>query len=259
MKTDKYFLLIAIFAVILCGSVMGERELPETDYGRGLIGRAEPALAGIEQLAVVIVPPEAEPSKDNVVWKNLQAKLIDRLNKTGIKITAGVAGDILNIVELRVDIDMLKLEDSQQYVFHIQTSLSRAVCLAEEHRLFFKADVWNAEPIMQTVPVENMPEKVTSVVLEQAEVFIHAYMAANPKGVESTKDNDVSADIQKRVGPIAKPAVAEHKYVASKNSKVFHKLDCSSAERIKPKNRIFYNSRGEAIQSGRRPCKLCKP
>lgn len=58
-----------------------------------------------------------------------------------------------------------------------------------------------------------------------------------------------SATIQKK----------EWKYVATKNSKVFHRPDCKWAKRISPKNLIGFKSREEAIKSGRRPCRSCGP
>jgi hypothetical protein len=259
MKAKKYFILLAVVAGILYSSVQGEERLIEENYGGGLIGRNNPALAGIERLAVVIVTNDAEPNKEGLAWTELNTKVLERLNKAGIKIIAAIAGNVLNIIELRINIDILKLADLQQNAFHIQTSLSRAVCLAEDHRLLFKADVWDTEPVMRVASVQNMPQEVTSVVLEQVEAFIHAYLAANPKDADSTKSKDVSTTYQKKVAPVVKPIAAEYQYVASKNSKVFHKLDCSSAGKTKTENRIFYNSREEAIQDGRRPCKLCNP
>lgn len=48
-------------------------------------------------------------------------------------------------------------------------------------------------------------------------------------------------------------------YVASKNSKVFHRSTCSSARRMTDKTRLTFSGRQQAGQSGRRPCKICKP
>ena len=59
--------------------------------------------------------------------------------------------------------------------------------------------------------------------------------------------------------PPATVQTKEWKYVASKNSKVFHRPDCKWAKRISPKNLIGYKSREEAIKSGRRPCGICGP
>ena len=48
-------------------------------------------------------------------------------------------------------------------------------------------------------------------------------------------------------------------YVASKRSKVFHRLDCKMAQRICPMNLTGYKTRADAVKDGKRPCKICKP
>jgi hypothetical protein len=53
--------------------------------------------------------------------------------------------------------------------------------------------------------------------------------------------------------------VQEYKYAASKKSKVFQYINCSYEAKIKPENLILFKTREEAIASGRRPCKKCKP
>ena len=163
------------------------------------------------------------------------------------------------LAKLRIDISTLKLENSQQYVFRIQASISREVRLARKNDFYFKADVWKTEPVMQAVSVKSMPTKVTDVVLEQVETFIHAYVAANPPGTRPSAPKDITVKPEKPTKPDAKPIVAEYKYIASKNSKVFHKPDCRWAKRIKPANLVGYNSRNEAIEAGKKPCKSCQP
>ena len=59
--------------------------------------------------------------------------------------------------------------------------------------------------------------------------------------------------------PPATVQTKEWKYVASKNSKVFHRSDCKWAKRIRPKNLIGFKSREGAVKSGRRPCRSCGP
>jgi len=49
------------------------------------------------------------------------------------------------------------------------------------------------------------------------------------------------------------------KYVASEDSRVFHRPDYRYAERITPNNIVGFRSREEAIVSGRKPCKVCRP
>jgi len=51
----------------------------------------------------------------------------------------------------------------------------------------------------------------------------------------------------------------EWSYVASRKSKVFHRADATCVKTISPHNLIGFKSREEAIASGRRPCKACRP
>ena len=51
----------------------------------------------------------------------------------------------------------------------------------------------------------------------------------------------------------------EWKYVASKKSKVFHRPGCKWVKRISAANLIGFKGKEEAIKSGRRPCRSCRP
>jgi len=62
-----------------------------------------------------------------------------------------------------------------------------------------------------------------------------------------------------QISPVATVETKEWKYVASRKSEVFHRPDCRWAKKISPKNLIGFKNKGEAIRSGRRPCKVCKP
>jgi len=257
MKTKKYYLVLGVVTGILCIAALGDIQVIQSDKPR-----INPALAGIEQLYVFTVQPDGEPNKDGLVWEELDGKVELKLKEAGIKIAqiaylgARVVMDH-NIPQLRVYIDMLKPSDSQQYVFHIRTSLVSSVSLVKQPGRYIKADIWKAESAMQATSVQNMPAKVTSAVLEQVEVFIQAYRAANAAGSRSPYPN-VAAPKESPQQPVKK-AVAEYKYVASKNSQVFHTPNCRSAKRISPENMVGYSSREEAVNAGKNPCKICKP
>ncbi len=64
-----------------------------------------------------------------------------------------------------------------------------------------------------------------------------------------TKVSSPPATVQKK----------EWKYVASRKSKVFHRPGCKYAKRIGHKNFIGFKSKEEAIKSGRRLCRSCRP
>lgn len=48
-------------------------------------------------------------------------------------------------------------------------------------------------------------------------------------------------------------------YIGNANSGKFHYSDCRWANKISYHNRVYFNSREEAINSGYVPCKVCDP
>ena len=263
MKAKKYYLILAVVTGILLTCGLCDGQLPGRDEPElVLIGRPNPTLVGIEKVYIELWSELRISHVGITALEDIHKKVQHKLDTAGIKIYPRPFGDAnvkpFRVPELRIDIATLKLDDSQKYVFRVQTSLARTVNLPQ-HRFHIKADVWKTEPTMHAVSVQTMPGAVTNVVLEQAEAFIHAYLAANPSSKLPSDANDISIVLKAQVKPVAKSTAAKYEYVASKNSKVFHKPDCSSARRIKPENLIDYNSRAEAIKAGKRPCKRCKP
>jgi len=261
MKMKGHFLAVTVAVVICCvySLVNAEGLLPEPELG--LIAGPNPALAAIDRLNVVIVSLDDQPGGDGPDWKELKAKVEDKLVKGGVRISSAPDKqgliDCSDMPELRVYADMLKLEDLEFCVFRVQVALARNVHLTE--RYIIKPDVWNVKPAMGTVSVKGISEKLNSTVLDQVDEFMRAYVAA--RAVTSRPADRTGAIC----GPVAaatapsRSTPAKCKYVASKNSRVFHKSTCSSTARIKPANMVTYSTREEAIGAGKRPCKRCKP
>lgn len=260
MNTKKYYLGTAIIIAALCTAVFGEIEQTTQDT---LLDRPNPALARIRQLYIVILADDGEPNKDGLSLKKLEESVEKKIGENGIKIAEAIGREntlrSLAIPELRIDITTLKLEESQQYMFHIQTSLAKKVYLTKNSSRRIKADVWKTEPTMQAVSVQHMPIVVTAAVMEQVEAFIHAYLAANSSGRRTSEASGISTAAKEQTEPVEQSSPAEYQYFASKNSRVFHRPDCSWVKRIKPENLVGYVSREEAINSGKRPCKRCNP
>ncbi len=254
MGAKKYLLISIMIAGILCVPAFGETEL-----SRALIGQPNPAFVGLERLSVVIVPTDSDPNEDGLVWKELHAKVEGKLKEAGIRIIPGIAGNILEIPELQICVDMLKLNGPQLYMFHIRTSLAIKVSLENKRKRYLKAVVWKVGSAMQVASVEQMPAAVTDEVCREVDVFISAWRQANRASDKTGGIITPAVTKKQRQRPAAKSIEAEYKCIASKNSKVFHKADCSSAKRIKPENLVKYGSKGEAIKAGKRPCKRCKP
>lgn len=264
MKNEKYYLVLAIAASFLCVPALGEMELPLDSYEPFLIARPNPALTAIEKLYVVIVPPDSEPNEDAPTWKELESKVQQKLEAAGINTSQIRDGRRdFDVPELTVEIDIFKLQDSHLRIFRIQTSLARAVYLVRDSSWLIKADVWKTKPKMQAAAVQDMPAVVTNCVLQQAEAFIGAYRVANRQPGQSPDANDISnvsvVTPKESPEPSSKQLAVKYEYVASKSSKAFHRPDCRWAREISLTNLEGYNSREQAIQAGKRPCRWCKP
>ena len=139
-----------------------------------------------------------------------------------------------------------------QILRDLHTNGSRAVLSLE----LFNPTYWKQDPL--TVAKTGLA-KMKAAVNQALGVSITAKPPSGQFPNAGTSEADSLTATEPRTKPGARSAVAKYKYVASKNSKIFHKPECSWAKRIKPENLVGYNSRDEAMKAGKRPCKLCKP
>lgn len=58
---------------------------------------------------------------------------------------------------------------------------------------------------------------------------------------------------------LAVPCFAEASYIGNCHSAIFHYEDCRFGSRTKEVNRVYFDTRDEAVDAGYRPCKVCKP
>ncbi|MHC4645444.1 MAG: Ada metal-binding domain-containing protein [Planctomycetota bacterium] len=264
MKAKSCNLILAAGAAILCCAAFGEVQLPHSDKPV-LLGRPNPALARIDKVFVSVAASVAEPNDEGLAYEGLEAKVIERLKSAGIEaLPIFYRGKRVeyggpHAADFTVNIDSLRLADSQQYVFCIDSSLARDMILPVERGLRIRTDVWKTEPAMQVVSVSDAPEKVIEASLHQADAFVSCFVMANPKGLSAADANAVNVRPKGSPGPPGEKTFVGNLYVASKNSRVFHRGDCSSAARIAQKNLLGYASRQEAIEAGKRPCKRCNP
>jgi hypothetical protein len=270
-----YCLLAAVtasFCVLAFGNVRStgpieQQFVEESPFEGSLIGQPNPALAGIEALYVFVDVPDNEPNERILLWKELDEKVEQKLKAVDIKVLPKsfskgrvILYTSLGAPAVKIVTNTLKLDDSQRYVVHIQTSLARTMTLPNQHNLLLNADVWKVKPVMKLVSADNFSAAVTGAVMKQVDAFIYACLAANQKHVRPTDVTDMGTAIEKElIKPLPKPAISIYNYVASKNSKVFHRPECSSTAKISPNNLIGYDNRADAIESGKRPCKRCKP
>jgi len=261
MRTGKYLLPLAGGIVVFCCSVLYGSAGPQSAE------RSGQGLADFRELNVSIEYPDDEPNIANLPWKEIQDNVEKGLKEAGLKIAAEHYQEIKStaqeIPELVISVEAYRIYDSQGYVLHVQSFLSREVYLAKERRLFVKADVWKSTPEMLMTPVRHVSIVIPSLLTNQVLIFVSDYSKANPAGVTVSDSNTAGKDSLKaakeRASSVAEQPPVGYEYAASKNSRVFHKADCAWAKRISPGNLVGYNSRDEAIKAGKRPCEKCKP
>lgn len=250
--------LIVLF-LIFSISVFAEIEKPPEPR---LIAKPNPALADINSLMVVISPQPAEPNIDGFAWSQLLEVVSGKLNHDGIQTIAAVAGNILEIPELRLNIDLLKLGDSRQYAFRVQISIARKVLLEDVSGGYIKADVFKTDAVVDMVQIDEMPKAVSDAVSHQVDIFITALSVSKQLSHQADAEKSKSQSKKTPVKKDSKSAEQQDggtKYVASKNGKVFHKADCQFAKKIKPENLVTYDTRDDALKAGKNPCKTCNP
>jgi len=268
MKTGNRFLFQAAILAISCAPVF-----------------ADTGLTNIGDLSIRVLV-RSVPADHHLDVSKLRTAVTRELKESDIRLSQQFLSEgkaeppCLNIY-----VDMLRLGDTQRYAFHIRSVLTANIYLARGARIEvrkgernwtltaptanvsrIKADLWksNEDHQIQTVPAKDMPQEVTEAVLRQVEAFSTAYRSANPATAQATHEEKSVAVLptaeQQPLGQATEPQTpVQYKYVASKNSKVFHRADCSSAKRISPENLVGYKTRDEAIKAGKRPCKICKP
>ena len=270
MKKGRFYFIV-ILIVVLSVNTQADKEPLESEYESLLIGQARPELTGIEQLYIDLHLDNSISHVDMKTLEDIHKQIESRLVNANINVISrpfldsrpilSLADSNLHLSKLRIDIESLELEEPKQCVFRIQTSLATKVYLTKPSKLLIEADFWKSESVMQAVLFEDMPLRVTDVVLVQVDTFIQAYKSANPPGEElSVADSDIVIRVpEEQAESNLNIKTAEHNYVASRSSEVFHKYDCRWAQNISQENLVIYSNREEAINAGKRPCKTCNP
>jgi hypothetical protein len=263
VQSRRRLLLAIAIVIILPVCVFASYELTLPHDEEVLSNRPSPELGGITQLYVVVLSPNAE---GNGFLKGLEKEAEGKLTEAGIEVPptiyVGARFKASGVPEFRVYVNMLKVNGSEQCVFHVQSSLATRVSLTQRPDVDLSADIWRIGSELRETAAQSMQEAVKAAANEQIEAFIAAWQKANADGAISTENRHeaaISTPPKEQVRPRAQARASEGGYVASKNSDVFHKPDCSSARRISSENLVRYATRGEAIAAGKRPCQRCNP
>ncbi len=254
MKTSPVLTYITITLVIIVLPVCAFAQMTDDLV---LYGEAHPALSGLGDTsprAIVIMDADADK------YQYLIPRLEPIIQKEITIATDASLGVPAELPALAVKVIILEPNNSSQCILRVQTCLRRTVCLPDNPSVSFAADVWQTPAAVQLVDCNSLPAALEKIVAVQAKSFAHSCIMSNPRKLPPAEKPAPERAAQTVSHPaVEQTSPTEAAFVASKNSDVFHRADCSSAKRIKPENLIGYNSPDEAIQAGKKPCKRCKP
>lgn len=260
MKMKNYILIPTILATAVCAYASGQSKPTASADKFVLLGRPNPALCCIDRVYIVIEGPDRSRLDKDRRWQALRSEVLSEIQGVGIKTLPPVSPDTaarLEIPEFHIQIQTTESNDSQQSVFFVRSFLARQVYFNEDHSIAIKAEVWGTEPVLQFVLTDRCLAETSKIALRDAKAFAHSVITARRKKVSAntfaSEPNDREAAKSQRT------QIPTGAFVASKNSRVFHKPDCPFAELILPENLVTYKTRDDAIKAGKRPCKRCKP
>lgn len=262
----KKFLLFVVWGLMFC--LAGLSIDTQASGGRAQRDEspAEP-LAGVKHLALILEFNDAHAAmaaglSPAEVQKVVKQKLLD----SGVKVVDELDPLAAQIPPARLSINVIltRLKLPDLYGYYVQTALWDRAQLQKGAKIFCFARLWQAEQSnIQTATEKTLSIRIKKTALKHVDEFVKAYLAANQRKDKKTKVSNPAAALpgltKKSLEKSEQQAKAEYEYVASKNSKTFHKSDCSSAKRILPKNLVGFSNKDEALKTARRPCKRCKP
>ncbi len=268
MKRAERILVVTVFLVNLTACVSPADSQFREPFD-SLLGRPHPALSGIDAVQVVVVPSGDRKVCDAAFWDELAGKVEQELRRATIKIPdpnqTDQASKPFDMPEFAVHVDVRNF-GGEQMLLAVRTGLARPVYVAMRepgskqlkpgHMVM--AAVWTEASAIMPAISQSVREGITRETLQQADAFIAAWVASNRSERKGLSGQATTIERIPAEQP-ANSAQTEYKYVASKNSQVFHLPGCRSVKRISPENLAGFKTRQEALNAGKRPCKLCTP
>jgi hypothetical protein len=246
MKIKRGFLCAFIFSIMVCGFGYAQPSDVEIESERPV----NAGLINLRKIYVSVIPDKVT----QIDREGVEEEISRKLTESGLDI---LSGESAKAPELIVRVSVLQGQGAGPCIYHIQTSFARQVYLRSP-RASLKAEIWRLDAPIAIAEANTCDMTVRDAILRHLDVFIAEWKMANEKPQAAASPAVVTPVVARPQEQ--KPQRSEDvEYVASKNSKVFHRSDCSSAKRISSENVIRFVTKEEAISSGRRPCKICKP
>jgi len=232
MNSKQISFVIFFLLTVICWAGQETNAAPDTSYGRALVDRVKCVDIGYIFYCDVKDWPAVIGANIGVKIEGIEPPLIvaeeGGANKFFELQTKKFIETTLNKAK-RIELDNIKRRESFGIVADIIVDSNSLASLLIENgyaRLRTKTDI--------------VKEKKTNL----------QKLKTKSKPVNPMK----SIEDKKQV-----PEQTKSQWIASKNSKVFHRADCSFVKSISDKNLVRFDSRQEADRTGRRPCKTCSP
>lgn len=78
-------------------------------------------------------------------------------------------------------------------------------------------------------------------------------------GSDNSATNSTNSNAVNNATAVTQPASSSASYIGNANTHKFHYSSCKSVSQMSDKNKVYLNSRDEAINAGYQPCKNCNP
>ncbi|HPS54049.1 MAG TPA: Ada metal-binding domain-containing protein [Sedimentisphaerales bacterium] len=199
-------------------------------------------LIPVETIQLQVIHPENITDINETVWLDITRKIEDKITTASIKLApkSEIESESAIYEKLEIYVDILKIEDQQKMVFSSSVFLSKTLSSQQTNQ---QVILWKNQTPLKLTEVNTIHIEIEKTILSQVDIFLKACIVTPALKATQGKPDTVT----------------DTKFVSSKTSKIFHKIDCTSAKRIKSENKIFYNGRTQALEDGKRPCKNCEP
>lgn len=247
MKTSRKMNLTVVMVTCLLAGL--------TANSSAKLNPRQKSLRSVQAMTVDVVCSQ-DVKDTGLKQQDIRDNIVKQLEQAGIKIMpVQLWQKVPGRCRLKVLIKVYRPSDLKTFIYNLKVCFVQTVALERIPDAKIDAVTWELSWLAHGTK-NRLTEAVPANLKLMTENFIRDYHLANPQGSGSS-GSIVSTSAPK--GQISSGVTARYLYVSSKNSQVFHSPQCRSAKRIKPENLVGYNSREEAIQAGKRPCKVCKP
>ncbi len=250
MNTKKFYFILIITGLLAVLAFGQKPNAPASVKASQL----NPAFSSLQSLNVFFVEPVLEEDVEPIIWKKIEGRVKQRLIDSHPQLAKLVRKKQTRgnseVAQLQTVTETLNPEGGNPILFRIETSLVVELVINKKRDEYLEAKVWSLCDTIRVASQADVPRAISNLAVKHADTFAGAWLLANPMYKKSPK---------KSAKPLAESEPVEAKYLASKNSRIFHLAPCKVTNRIKPQNLLKYETRKQAVKDGKRPCKRCKP